>query len=122
MIEVSTDDAVFGVVVPPAKDELVGGHINLFTPATLCYNIILAGQNLSEATVISHGYNIAIFWQRWDWPVPSIVADKGDIEVLAPLFPLSVHQGINGKLGWERLRAGDFDGQSDQCSVSDKNQ
>lgn len=108
MIDVSSDDAIFSVIVPHYKESLVGGHINLFTPATLCYNIILGGQNLSKATVIDHGNNIAVIWRRFDWPLPDLKYDKGDIETLANLFPLPVYQNINGKKGWDRIRADEF--------------
>ncbi|KKL60843.1 hypothetical protein LCGC14_2201270 [marine sediment metagenome] len=109
MIKIASDNAIFVIIVPPARDNLVGGHINSFTPATLCYNIILSGQNLSRSSVITHEYNIAVIWRRFDWPLPALKYDRGDIETLNHLFPKKVHQGINGKQGWDKIRADDFD-------------
>ncbi len=117
MLEVTTDDAVLAVVVPPYKDLLVGGHINLFTPGTLCYNLVLAKQNLQNAVVIKHLNNIAVFWNRFDWPLPPLKYDKGDLEMLDSMFPKHVYQDINGVRNWERIRASDFDDLLDAGSV-----
>ena len=89
-----------GLVVPPRKDALVGGHLNLFTPGSLCYNVIMAEQDLSKADIIIHGYNIGLFWYKKNITLPHLNYDKGDIEMLAQFFPIKVYQGINGVSNW----------------------
>lgn len=100
LITCATDDAVFGIIVPRIKDNLVGGHINLFTPATLCYNIILAGQSLLKAEVIVYKYNIAILWKRNNITLPLLQYDRGDIETLSQFFPIPVSQNNQGTNIW----------------------
>jgi 2-polyprenyl-3-methyl-5-hydroxy-6-metoxy-1,4-benzoquinol methylase len=109
MISCAKSDASIGVVVPLIKDVLVGGHINLFTPGTLCYSIVLAGQDLSQATVIQYKNNICVFWKRRDIYLPTLKYDKGDLEILSSLFPLPVCQDIQATTIWSDVRSDDFD-------------
>lgn len=80
------------ITVPPLKPNLVGGHVNLFTPSLLCYRIILAGQDLSEANIIVDGYNISAIWKKRSVNLPELKMDNGDIEQLSHLFPYPVWQ------------------------------
>lgn len=118
MLSLVQPGGAVGILVPPRKDALVGGHVNLFTPATLCYQAILTGQDLSRATVIIHEYNIALYWRRSDVTLPTLACDNGDIERLAHLFPKPVHQDIDGFAGWERVRADDFLPRVEPCAAS----
>lgn len=91
---------LFGLTVPPMRHRLVGGHINLFTEATLVYNLILAGFDCSTARVGVYGYNISVLVRNEPADLPDDLAfDKGDIERLAKFFPWPVHQAIDGRLG-----------------------
>lgn len=80
------------LTVPPMKPNLVGGHVNVFTPSMLCYRIILAGQDLSTARVIVDGYNISAIWHNRPVALPGLKMDNGDIERLAHFFPYPVFQ------------------------------
>lgn len=84
------------LTVPPRKDELVGGHLTLWTPLLLCYNFIVRGWDLSEATILIDNYDISLITKYKRRPNVRLNYDKGDIEVLAPYFPCGVYQGING--------------------------
>lgn len=93
---------VLAVTVPPLKEEIVGGHVTLWNEGLLLYQAILAGFDCSAARVGRYGYNISlIVGKQTSDPlvVPGLVYDKGDIERLAPFFPLPVKQGFNGRLG-----------------------
>ena len=87
------------LVVPPLKQQIVGGHLNLFNEGLLVYNVIMAGFDCSEALVSRRGYNIACFVRKPAVPLqlPPLRMDCGDIEKLAAFFPCPVRQGFNGE-------------------------
>lgn len=99
------ENALYCVIVPPRKDSLVGGHVNLFTAGSLCYNLILAGQDLSKSIVVRTGYNLAVIGSFKSAPLPRATMryDAGDIDKLAHLFPsyVNVHEKMDGMAdGW----------------------
>lgn len=88
----------FAVTVPPAKHNIVGGHLTLWNAGLLLYNLILAGFDCSEAKVKSYGYNVSVITKTTRRPELSLKMDCGDIETLSPYFPISVEQGFDGQL------------------------
>ncbi len=89
------------VTVPPAKHNLVGGHVSLWNEGILLYHLILAGFDCRQARVGVYGYNISVIVSKPDFPVqlPPIAMDAGDIERLAEFFPCPVHQDMDGRIG-----------------------
>lgn len=100
------DDGLLVVTVPPAKPEIVGGHLTMWNAGLLLYNLILAGFDCREARVsplYSSGpgyppYNISVIVRKRKVDLPSLRMDKGDIESLARFFPLPVEHGFDGNL------------------------
>lgn len=92
------------VTVPPRKDNLVGGHLTLWTPALLVYNCILAGFDCAEAKVNHYGYNISLLVKYKPVNLLDIKLkyDRGDIETLSEYFPFPVKQNCNPwvNTGW----------------------
>jgi SAM-dependent methyltransferase len=87
---------IFSVTVPPASHHghiLVPGHISLWTPALLCYNLIIAGWDLSAARLGTYDKNISIVTPRMDAVLPNLKSCRGDIEALAKFFPTAVSHG-----------------------------
>lgn len=99
-------NGVLAITVPPYKPELVGGHLTLWTPALLLYNLILAGFDCSDARVspcYANGpgqppYNLSVLVRKKEAILPPLLCDAGDIERLAPYFPCPVWQNIDGRL------------------------
>lgn len=92
------------VTVPPLKTQLVGGHINLFTMGTLCYQLILSGLACDWGQ--SYGYNLSVIASIAERALPKLVCDCGDIETLTYHFPYRVKQNANGNLhDWDNLNA-----------------
>jgi trans-aconitate methyltransferase len=89
---------VLAVTVPPAKHEIVGGHVTLWNAGLLLYQLILAGFDCRRARVGTYGYNISVLVQRADAELPALRHDAGDIERLARWFPLRVRHGFDGEL------------------------
>lgn len=93
---VTKEGGVMAITVPPRKDRLVGGHVSLFTPLSLIYNMILAGLDCSDAAMCYYGYNISVVVRKKSINLPDLCFDRGDIETLNPYFPVEVKQNIDG--------------------------
>lgn len=94
------DDGVLAITVPPMKQNIVGGHINLFNEGMLLYRLILAGFDCRDARVGVYGYNISIIVKKRAAKLPNdLTMDHGDIEKLAQFFPVFVKQNFDGRLG-----------------------
>lgn len=93
------DNGILAITVPPAKMEIVGGHVTLWNAGLLLYNLILAGFDCSRARVSSdYGYNISVIVRKKLAKLPVLRGDYGDIELLAKFFPFKAEHGFNGRL------------------------
>lgn len=95
------------VTVPPLKHEIVGGHVTLWNAGLLLYQMVLAGFDCRNARVGTYAsgpgypvYNISVIAERPRSAIalPQLRMDDGDIDTLAPFFPIDVHQGFDGRL------------------------
>ena len=99
--DVLKDDGILAITVPPRKDGIVGGHLTLWNAGLLLYNLIAAGFDCSGASVKTYGYNISVVVRKKAVPIEvydKLNMDKGDIEMLAPYFPIPAKQGFNGNI------------------------
>lgn len=87
---------LLAVTVPPAKHEIVGGHVSLWNAGLLCYRLILAGFDCSEARAGTYGYNISVIVRKSTIELPPLAMDNGDIERLAHFFPIPFAQNSRG--------------------------
>ena len=100
-------DGYFGIVVPPRKPFIVGGHVTLWNAGLLLYNLVLAGFDCSkECYIKQYDYNIGIIIRNVDIEsLPEDLSmDKGDIEKLSKYFPFEVGHNFNGDImifNWE---------------------
>jgi len=92
------DDGVLAITVPPAKHEIVGGHVTLWNAGLLLYNLILAEFDCKDAAVKSYGYNISVIVNKRTAILPELNYDAGDINALNEFFPLGVYEGFDGKI------------------------
>lgn len=97
--DISRPNAIIAITVPPAKHNIVGGHVTLWNAGLLLYNLVLAGFDCSEAHVKEYGYNISVVLRKKLRPkVEALLMDAGDIEKLAAFFPMPVQQGFDGNI------------------------
>jgi len=92
---------LLAVIVPNSDHERVlGGHLNAFNEGRLLYNMTVAGIDCSQAHVKRERWQTAVITQptRFDVDALPLKMDKGDIELLAPYFPMPVKQGMNGQI------------------------
>lgn len=97
------DGGLLAITVPPAKHAIVGGHVSLWNEGLLCYRLILAGFDCSQAMVGVYGYNISVIVEKTRMELPGLAMDNGDIERLADYFPVPMAQntpGIFGDVRW----------------------
>lgn len=96
-----------GIVVPPRKPFVVGGHVTIWNAGLVLYNLVLAGFDCSEECYISqYDYNIGIIikYKSIEKLPENLSMDKGDIELLSKYFPFEVKHNFNGdimKFNWE---------------------
>lgn len=92
-------NGVLAISVPPLKYPLVGGHLTLWTPASILYNLIIAGFDCSNARVGSYSYDLSVIVRKVPATLPdNLHYDEGDIEKIAHFFPTTVYQGVDGRL------------------------
>jgi SAM-dependent methyltransferase len=89
---------LLAVTVPPAKHNIVGGHVALWNAGLLLYHLIMAGFDCRGAGVGSYGYNISVLVRHEPAELPRLDNDYGDIERVAKFFPLRVQHGFDGRL------------------------
>jgi SAM-dependent methyltransferase len=85
------------VTVPPLKEQIVSGHINLYYPGLLLYQMVLAGFNCDEAKIKSYGYNISIITEKKSFVMPKLNYDKPDLKTLREYFPLGLEWDSSGR-------------------------
>lgn len=93
------EGGVLAVTVPPAKHQIVGGHVSLWNEGLLLYRLILAGFDCRDARVGVYDYNISVIVTKRLAVLPQLAMDAGDIERIAEFFPVPVAQGFDGRLG-----------------------
>lgn len=90
---------ILAVLVPPAKHNIVGGHLTLWNCGLLLYNLVVAGFDCRDAAVATVGYNCVVITRHYRCKPPApLKHDIGDIETLAPFFPMPVEQGFDGQI------------------------
>lgn len=90
------DDGIFVVSVPPLKHNIVGGHLSLWNPGLLLYNLIIAGFDCSEARVGTYDYDCSVIVRKKKAILPPLVYDNGDVNALSKFFPFPAVESFNG--------------------------
>lgn len=96
---------LLAITVPPARPNIVGGHLTVWNAGLLLYNLVVAGIDCRDARVKCYGYNISVIVSPRRANLPPLRHDQGDIERLAEFFPMPVQQGFDGRIeeiGWTR--------------------
>lgn len=87
------------IVVPPMKQEIVGGHVSLWNAGLLLYHLVLAGFDCRQAMVKSWGYNVAVIVRATKRiKLTGLVHDIGDIAIVSQYFPVPFEHGHDGRI------------------------
>ena len=84
------EGGMLAITVPPLKQNIVGGHVSLWTPGLLLYNLIMAGFDCSKACVKCYDYDISIIVKKETIVLPDLQYDAGDIRRLGEFFSREV--------------------------------
>jgi 2-polyprenyl-3-methyl-5-hydroxy-6-metoxy-1,4-benzoquinol methylase len=95
------EGGLMAITVPPAKNQIVGGHLTVWNAGLVMYNLILAGTSCRHAHIKRYGYNISVIVQYEPITLPKLKYDNGDIESLSKFFPNGHnYQGFNGDIDY----------------------
>jgi SAM-dependent methyltransferase len=86
----TTEGGVLAITVPPAKSEIVGGHVSLWNPGLLLYRLVLAGFDCRQARVRCYGYNISVLLEKRSIVLPELAYDCGDLRRLRGFLPAAL--------------------------------
>lgn len=93
------EDGVIAITVPPLKQDIVGGHYSLWNAGILLYNLVMAGFDCSNPSILKYGYNITVIIRKRVIKLPENLSyDVGDLELLSDFFPDFVKQGFDGNI------------------------
>lgn len=102
---ITNEGGVVCVTVPPLKHLIVGGHVSLWNPGLLLYNMILAGFDCYDAKVLRYGYNISVVVRKKSFEMPELTFMGKDLSILRPYFPKDLEWR---KVGSKAKFNGDF--------------
>ena len=93
IIELCSDDGYVCITIPDPHRHLWGGHLTLWSPGLLAYNIVLAGLDISDAIFIRGNLETSIIFKLKKVVLPdNLTSDSGDIERLSHLLPSSLSE------------------------------
>lgn len=97
IVDVTKLGGYIAITVPPLKHEIVGGHVSLWNPGLLIYNLVLAGLDCSNIKIKQYGYNISAIVQKTSAVIPKdkLIYDSLDLVTLNRYFPKDLAYGKN---------------------------
>lgn len=98
IFKVAKEGAVVSITVPPLQPEILGGHVSLWNAGLLLYNLVLAGFDCREVSILRYGYNISIIVKKRAATLPELAFDNGDVNRISPFLPEGFHEGFNGDI------------------------
>jgi SAM-dependent methyltransferase len=93
-----SDGGWLAITVPPLKHRIVGGHVSLWNAGLLLYQIVMAGNDCSEAIVLNYDYNISVLVQKKPIELPHLDYDTGDIDRLKAFLPSGCQENFDGRM------------------------
>jgi SAM-dependent methyltransferase len=93
-----TEGKWLAITVPPLKHSVVGGHVSLWNAGLLLYQLVIGGNDCSDAIVMNYNYNISVLVRRRPISLPELDYDAGDIDRLSSYFPRGCQEGFDGRM------------------------
>jgi len=90
------NNGVLCILWPPPKENVVGGHVNMFNPGMLLYNLTRIGFDCSRVRCIHSGYTYGVVGYVSIVNEVDLIYDSGDIELLSHLFPFNAKHAFHG--------------------------
>jgi SAM-dependent methyltransferase len=88
------------IIVPIRKPFITGGHVSLWNPGLLLYNLVSSGIDCSESYVHQRDYDICVVvrLKTFDLSEIKLTYDRGDVDLLSEYFPFDVKEPFNGDI------------------------
>jgi hypothetical protein len=87
------EDGYLVITVPPLRQLIVGGHVSVWLPGLLIYNLVLANFDCRNIMIKTYDYNISAILKKKTIELPALKFDRGDLKTLENYFPFG--NGIN---------------------------
>ena len=89
VFDLLSDNGVLAITVPPSRSTIVGGHVTNWNAGLLLYNLVLAGFNCTNASVLKYDYKISVIVRKGGGSVDlkRLGFDAGDIRIIKPFLP-----------------------------------
>ncbi len=100
LLEYCHSSSLLCITVPVSDHRLVGGHLTLWTPGLLVYNLVINGIDCRESRVIEDGREFSVVVPAKLAKLPDLDFDSGDIERLKAYFPPGFCEGQSSLRYW----------------------
>jgi SAM-dependent methyltransferase len=88
LLEGCAEDGYVCITVPDPHRNLWGGHLSMWTPGLLAYNVAMCGVDLSDAKFIRGSNEFSLLFKNRRVPLPEdLTYDYGDLHKLAKYLP-----------------------------------
>lgn len=107
LIDCCASDGMVCITVPDPHRNLWGGHVTLWTPGLLAYNVVLCGVDLSSAKFVRGSGEFSLFFSPVRVALPvDLTFDYGDLDKLSKYLPQSwCENGDPWKVRYDRSSA-----------------
>ena len=100
LIECCAEDGNVCITVPDPHRTLWGGHLTLWSPGLLAYNIVLCGVDLSDAVLVRGTNEFSIVFKPRQIALPMLTYDNGDLTMLKQFMPLTCGEDTDPWIEW----------------------
>lgn len=100
MASLVSENGFICIVLPIRKPFVTGGHLSIWNPGILLYNLVMAGVDCSECCIIQKDYDIGLVvkFKKFDINKHSLTYDRGDVDLLSKYFPFELKEPFNGDI------------------------
>ena len=89
------DGGILAITVSPARNTISGGHLTNWNAGILLYNLVFAGFDCKDASVLKYGYNISIKIFKRIAVFDKLSFDSGDIRKIKKCLPTLKYYSTN---------------------------
>ncbi len=101
LIECCADDGHICITLPDPHRNLWGGHLTLWSPGLLAYNIVLCGVDLSASRLIRGTNEFSILFGPSRIQLPAALSyDNGDLALLSSFLPAGLSENVDAWRQW----------------------
>jgi 2-polyprenyl-3-methyl-5-hydroxy-6-metoxy-1,4-benzoquinol methylase len=96
LIKCCSENGHICITVSDPHINLLGGHVSMWSPGLLCYNIVLCGIDISNSIFIRGTNEFSIFFRPIKFTLPGDLSyDFGDLKKLSQYLPQKFNENSN---------------------------